>query len=122
MSSPDYSSFAHVQAALSQVFSKAQTHKRAHGKLCSALLTVRRQTLAARPAVCFFDAFVQCVHRLLVVKAREPAVERCVEVRALSVMIRLIAFCFAYSLPSIVIRSSRLFPSPFLLSTGSSLL
>ena len=70
-------------AALSQVFSKAQTHKRAHGKLCSALLTVRRQTLAARPAVCFFDAFVQCVHRLLVVKAREPAVELCVEVRVL---------------------------------------
>ena len=78
MSQPDFSSADAVRTALAQVFDKAQTHKRAHSKLCSALLKVRRATLS-QGSVCFFEAFVTNVHRLLVVKTREPSVERCVE-------------------------------------------
>ena len=73
-------------AALAAIFSKAQTHKRAHGKLCAALLAARRQALQQyhhhqqqQEQGSFFGAFARCVHRLLVVKQRAPAVERCID-------------------------------------------
>ncbi len=75
-----------LRAAVATVFDAAQAGTRGHQKLTHKLLKVRREARkAARGGQedgdddAFFPEFVVPVHRLLLVKTREPAVERCVE-------------------------------------------
>ena len=77
MSQADYSSSDTLRAALAAIFDKAQADKRMHSKLVSALLKVRASCLNAGGR--FFEHFVEPIHRLLLIKNREPSVERCVE-------------------------------------------
>ena len=62
---------------IERAFSLAQMGSKAHAKLVMKLLKVRRDSHMAGEN--FFSQFVVPVHRLLVVKQRAPAVERCVE-------------------------------------------
>ena len=88
---------ASLRAAVATIFDAAQSGARGHQKLTHKLLKVRREAHKAAAAAAadddaadegrgadadadvFFPEFVVPVHRLLLVKTREPAVERCVE-------------------------------------------
>jgi len=62
-----------------QAFQLAQTRSKVHATLVMKLLKVRRDCHVSEEEDTFLAQFLECVHRLLVVKQRAPAVERCVE-------------------------------------------